>query len=228
MYDTNPVTCFMALFCKWPSLLISKVQKPNSQDFQSCEILLSATYITTAAEHLNRTVSRWAERYLPYSFSISRGPLGSLNAAVFAWAILSSCTFEPWRFRRGTALVSHWRFQRMPSNGEEFSRWLDRSAHFVRQRVWKFGIDFGIRASVDALCGDGTSDISRDPRTKRLETRRGWLAMPSKHTKNHSRVHIYLYICPKVPYVPAILDTRNRSYAISQFSCHHILLLLLL
>ncbi|CAI8013456.1 hypothetical protein GBAR_LOCUS8528 [Geodia barretti] len=41
--------------------------------------------------------------------------------------------------------------------------------------------------------------------------------MPSKHTTNHSRVHIYLYICPKVSYVPAILDTRIRSYAISDF-----------
>ena len=39
----------------------------------------------------------------------------------------------------------------------------------------------GIRASVDALCRDGTSEISRDPRTKRLQTRR---ARPSKHTNN--------------------------------------------
>ncbi|CAI8054379.1 hypothetical protein GBAR_LOCUS29682, partial [Geodia barretti] len=74
-----------------------------------------------------------------------------------------------------------------------------------------------IRASVDALCRDDTSEISRDPHTKRLETRREWLAMPSKHTTNHSRVHIYLYTCPKVSYVPAILDTRICSYAISDF-----------
>ena len=39
-----------------------------------------------------------------------------------------------------------------------------------------------IRASVDALCRDGTSEISRDPRTKRLLTRRESLARPSKHT----------------------------------------------
>ena len=43
----------------------------------------------------------------------------------------------------------------------------------------------GIRASVDALCRDGTSEISRDPRTKRLQTRRESLARPSKHTNNN-------------------------------------------
>ena len=42
-----------------------------------------------------------------------------------------------------------------------------------------------IRASVDALCRDGTSEISRDPRTKRLQTRRESLARPSKHTNNN-------------------------------------------
>ena len=41
------------------------------------------------------------------------------------------------------------------------------------------------RASVDALCRDGTSEISRDPRTKRLQTRRESLARPSKHTNNN-------------------------------------------
>ena len=39
-----------------------------------------------------------------------------------------------------------------------------------------------IRASVDALCRDGTSEISRDPR---LQTRRKSLARPSKHTNNN-------------------------------------------
>ena len=38
-----------------------------------------------------------------------------------------------------------------------------------------------IRAS---LCRDGTSEISRDPRTKHLQTRRESLARPSKHTNN--------------------------------------------
>ena len=42
-----------------------------------------------------------------------------------------------------------------------------------------------IRASVDALRRDGTSEISRDPRTKRLQTRRESLARPSKHTNNN-------------------------------------------
>ena len=47
-----------------------------------------------------------------------------------------------------------------------------------------------IRASVDALCRDGTGQISRDPRTKRFKTRRERLAMPSKCTTSHSRAHI--------------------------------------
>ena len=34
-----------------------------------------------------------------------------------------------------------------------------------------------IRASVDALCRDGTREISRDPRTKCLPTQWGRLAM---------------------------------------------------
>ena len=42
-----------------------------------------------------------------------------------------------------------------------------------------------IRASVDALCRDGTSEISRDPRTKRLQTRRESIARPSEHTNNN-------------------------------------------
>ena len=46
-------------------------------------------------------------------------------------------------------------------------------------------VGYIIRASVDALCRDGTSEISRDPRTKRLQTRRESLAMPSKHTNNN-------------------------------------------
>ena len=41
---------------------------------------------------------------------------------------------------------------------------------------------FSIRVSIDAQCRDDTSKISRDPRTKRLQTRRESLARPSKHT----------------------------------------------
>ena len=42
-----------------------------------------------------------------------------------------------------------------------------------------------IRASVDALCRDDPSEISRDTRTKCLQTRRESLARPSKHTNNN-------------------------------------------
>ena len=39
--------------------------------------------------------------------------------------------------------------------------------------------------SVDALCRDDASEFSREPRTKRLQTRRESLARPSKHTNNN-------------------------------------------
>ena len=45
--------------------------------------------------------------------------------------------------------------------------------------------DKKIRASVDALCRDDPSEISRDTRTKCLQTRRESLARPSKHTNNN-------------------------------------------
>ena len=44
---------------------------------------------------------------------------------------------------------------------------------------------YNIRASVDLYVGTDTSEISRDPRTKRLQTRRESLARPSKHTNNN-------------------------------------------
>ena len=42
-----------------------------------------------------------------------------------------------------------------------------------------------IRASVDALFRDDPSEISRDTRTKCLQTRRESLARPSKHTNDN-------------------------------------------
>ena len=39
--------------------------------------------------------------------------------------------------------------------------------------------------STDALCRDDPSEISRDPRTKCLQTLRESLARPSKHTDNN-------------------------------------------
>ena len=46
-------------------------------------------------------------------------------------------------------------------------------------------VGYVIRASVDALCRDDPSEISRDTRTKCLQTRRESLARPSKHTNNN-------------------------------------------
>ena len=74
-----------------------------------------------------------------------------------------------------------------------------------------------IRESVDSLYRDDTDEISRDPRTKRLKTRRESLPRPSKHTSNSLRAHIYLYMFPKTSYAPSVLHARLRSYAISRF-----------
>ena len=60
----------------------------------------------------------------------------------------------------------------------------------------------GIRASVDALCRDGASEISRDPRTKRLQTRRESLARPSKHT-NNNLLDSYLAVHKSSSFLPA-------------------------
>ena len=62
-----------------------------------------------------------------------------------------------------------------------------------RLRLWYNAVDASVDSLsigelllfLDALCRDGTSEISRDPRTKCLQTRRESLARPSKHTNNN-------------------------------------------
>ena len=76
--------------------------------------------------------------------------------------------------------------------------------------------DTGIRASVDALCRDGTGQISRDPHKNCLKTRRECLTRPSKLAKSHSRASIQLSTCRKASYVAPVLCARIRSHAISQ------------
>ena len=78
-----------------------------------------------------------------------------------------------------------------------------------------------IRASVDALCRDEQGQISRDPRTKRLLTRRESLAKPSEHASNSAFANISLYICLTSSYLPSVLHTRKRSNANLRISCHH-------
>ena len=80
-----------------------------------------------------------------------------------------------------------------------------------------------IRASVDALCKDGTSEISRDPRTKRLQTLRESLAMPSKHTNNNF-YDSYLAVHKPSSFLPASSLPRenplicNFSIFVSSYS----------
>ena len=74
--------------------------------------------------------------------------------------------------------------------------------------TFSIGVEIGklfrlhIRASVDALCRDGTSEISRDPRTKRLQTRRESLARPSKYT-NNNLLDSYLAVHKPSSFLPA-------------------------
>ena len=78
---------------------------------------------------------------------------------------------------------------------------------------WFFGryVDPHIRESVDSLYRDDTDEISRDPRTKRLKTRRESLPRPSKHTSNSLRANIYLYMFPKISNAPSVIHERIRS-----------------
>ena len=59
-----------------------------------------------------------------------------------------------------------------------------------------------IRGLVDALCRDGSSEISRDLSTKRLQTRREW---PQSLKTQANITHIYLLIFSKVSYLPLTL-----------------------
>ena len=85
-----------------------------------------------------------------------------------------------------------------------------------------------IRASVDALCRDGTGQISRDPRKNCLKTRRECLTRPSKLTKSHSRASIQLSTCRKASYVAPMLCARIRSHAISQILVIIIIIIIIL
>ena len=49
---------------------------------------------------------------------------------------------------------------------------------------------FCVSERPDVLCRDEQGQISRDPRTKRLLTRRESLAKPSKHTSNSTFAHL--------------------------------------
>ena len=57
---------------------------------------------------------------------------------------------------------------------------------------------YSIRASVHALCRDGPSEISHDPRTKQFQN----TAETARMALETPEVHMYLYIGPKGPYVP--------------------------
>ena len=62
-----------------------------------------------------------------------------------------------------------------------------------------------IRASVDALYRDGTSEISHDPRTKLLKTRWEWLPRPSKHTNGPIS-------CSQRPHTHLPFSTRDFAH----------------
>ena len=67
----------------------------------------------------------WSTRQLACSSMCTSNP-----------SVFAAWNHEDWE-EVYTASVSHRRLQRMPSNGGEFSRWLDGSAHIARQHVYK-------------------------------------------------------------------------------------------
>ena len=80
------------------------------------------------------------------------------------------------------------------------------------------------------FCADirtSTTDVSRDPRIKRLQTRRESLARPSKHTSSNSWafLYIYSYIRP-VRSCTCLQFTARESAPISRFFVSSSLVLL--
>ena len=99
--------------------------------------------LATCVLYIGRTVSRWAGEQNGTYLALSARQSWSIRQL----ACSSMCTCNPsvriCKLHLGamkgiyTASVSHRRLQRMPSNGGEFSSWLDRSAHIARHRRCK-------------------------------------------------------------------------------------------
>ena len=71
---------------------------------------------------------------------------------------------------------------------------------------------------VHYLCRDGASEISRDPRTKRLQTRLAW---HSKNTNNTFWKHIYIGLL-----VPTCLQFATRESATRDFTIFAVIIFL--
>ena len=84
-----------------------------------------------------------------------------------------------------------------------------------------------IRASVDALCRDGTSEISRDPRTKHLQTQRESLARPSKHT-NNNLLDSYLAVHKPSSFLPASSLPRENPLTCDFHNFHVIFIIIII
>ena len=90
--------------------------------------------------------------------------------------------------------------------------------------LWQLIVEI-IRVSVDALCRDGTSEISRDPRTKRLKTRREWLTMASK-----SLAIVYRPI-PSYTYAPRLHTCPQfptREVALTRFHDFRVIIIIII
>ena len=79
-----------------------------------------------------------------------------------------------------------------------------------------------IRVSVDALCRDGTGQISRDPRKNCLKTRRECPTRPSKLTKSHSRASQYpaIHMLKSLVCGSSALHENSLTRDFTN-SCHH-------
>ena len=73
---------------------------------------------------------------------------------------------------------------------------MERTRAFIAYSILYACIANTIRGSIDDLYRDGAGQISRDPHTKRHQTRRERLAKASKQTLSHSSANISI-IMPK-------------------------------
>ena len=72
--------------------------------------------------------------------------------------------------------------------------------------LWPWCYGCHIRPSVDGLCRDGPSEISRDPRTKRLQTQPKRLGSPEHSRDSYVPTHR-----PKGP-LPTLSASRENSH----------------
>ena len=95
------------------------------QDRTTCRRYMRTVYYQNGEQNGTYLMRQsWSTRQLACSSICTSNP-----------SLFPSCTFEPRRLGRGTASVSDRSLQRMPSNGAEFSRWLECEKRVTNPRM---------------------------------------------------------------------------------------------